>query len=76
MGKGKDREFYGKLAGLVLPIAVQNLMTALVSASDALMLGFLNQDSLSALSLAPRCWRPNTGEKATALRWSRCLPWR
>ncbi len=52
MGKGKDREFYGKLAGLVLPIAVQNLMTALVSASDALMLGFLNQDSLSAVSLA------------------------
>lgn len=36
----------------MLPIAVQNLMTALVSASDALMLGFLNQSSLSAVSLA------------------------
>ena len=36
----------------MLPIAMQNLMTALVSASDALMLGFLNQTALSAVSLA------------------------
>lgn len=48
----KNRAFYKKLFALVLPIAVQNLMTALVSASDALMLGFLNQDALSAVSLA------------------------
>ena len=38
--------------GLVFPIAVQNLMTALVSASDAFMLGFVSQTSLSAVSLA------------------------
>lgn len=44
--------FYKKLTALVFPIAVQNLMTALVSASDALMLGFLNQTALSAVSLA------------------------
>lgn len=44
--------FYKKLFALVFPIAVQNLMTALVSASDALMLGFLNQTSLSSVSLA------------------------
>ena len=44
--------FYKKLIALVFPIAVQNLMTALVSASDALMLGFLNQTALSAVSLA------------------------
>lgn len=44
--------FYKKLMALVFPIAAQNLMTALVSASDALMLGFLNQTSLSAVSLA------------------------
>ena len=37
---------------LVLPMALQNLMASLVSASDALMLGFLNQSSLSAVSLA------------------------
>lgn len=35
------KTFYRKLWALVFPIAVQNLMTALVSASDALMLGFL-----------------------------------
>lgn len=44
--------FYKKLFVLVLPIAIQNLMSALVSASDALMLGWLDQESLSAVSLA------------------------
>lgn len=44
--------FYKKLIALVFPIAIQNLMTALVSASDALMLGFLDQTALSAVSLA------------------------
>ncbi len=48
----REREFYQKLSGLVFPIAVQNLMTALVNASDALMLGLLNQSALSAVSLA------------------------
>lgn len=37
---------------IVIPIAAQNLLSALVSASDALMLGGLNQSSLSAVSLA------------------------
>lgn len=36
---------------LILPITFQQFMLALVSASDALMLGKLNQDSLSAVSL-------------------------
>lgn len=44
--------FNKKLLTLVLPIAFQQLVMALVSTSDALMLGFLNQDSLSAVSLA------------------------
>lgn len=48
----EKKQFYKKLAVMVLPIAVQKLMTALVSASDALMLGFLDQSSLSAVSLA------------------------
>ena len=50
--KNEKKLFYRKLVSLVLPIAMQNLMTALVSASDALMLGFLDQSSLSAVSLA------------------------
>ncbi len=37
---------------LVLPITFQQFMLALVGASDALMLGRLNQDSLAAVSLA------------------------
>lgn len=37
---------------MVLPLAFQNLMSALVSASDAVMLGFLEQEALSAVSLA------------------------
>ncbi len=45
-------KFAKKLVALVLPIAFQNLMTSLVSASDALMLGWLDQNSLSAVSLA------------------------
>lgn len=48
----ETKTFYKKLCILVIPIAVQNFMSALVSASDALMLGWLNQDSLSAVSLA------------------------
>lgn len=50
--KAENCIFYKRLFALVLPIAVQNLMTALVSASDALMLGLLNQNSLAAVSLA------------------------
>ena len=48
----KDHIFLKKLMALVLPIALQQFMLALVSASDALMLGFLTQDALSAVSLA------------------------
>lgn len=50
--KKESIPFYKKLLALVFPIALQNLMTALVSASDALMLGFLDQSSLAAVSLA------------------------
>ena len=50
--KEEKKEFYRKLFALVLPLALQNLMTALVSASDALMLGMLDQSSLSSVSLA------------------------
>lgn len=48
----KNSEFYSKLFSLVLPIAFQQFMLAAVNASDALMLGLLDQDSLSAVSLA------------------------
>lgn len=47
-----DRKFYRQLLALVLPIAFQQFMLAVVSASDAVMLGSLSQDSMSAVSLA------------------------
>lgn len=47
-----DKQFYRKLFSLVLPIAMQNFMNSVVSASDALMLGFRGQTALSAVSLA------------------------
>lgn len=55
MGNEKN-ERYGaiekKLWILVLPIALQNLLSAIVSVSDAFMLGMLDQQSLSAILLA------------------------
>ncbi|MDE5737613.1 MAG: MATE family efflux transporter [Oscillospiraceae bacterium] len=58
--KNQNKELYQNLFKIVLPIAFQNLMSSLVTASDAFMLGFLDQDSLSASSLAGQvafvCW--------------------
>lgn len=48
----EDRTLRRQFIRIIIPIAVQNLLSALVSASDALMLGGLNQNSLSAVSLA------------------------
>ena len=45
-------KFRSELLRLAMPIAFQQFMVALVSACDALMLVGVNQDSLSAVSLA------------------------
>ena len=47
-----EDKFSNKILKLALPITVQQFMLALVSACDAFMLGGLNQNSLSAVSLA------------------------
>ena len=47
-----ERKFRDKILKLALPITAQQFMLALVSACDAFMLGGLNQNSLSAVSLA------------------------
>ena len=52
MMEQKNRSIYRSLFTIVVPIAIQNLMSSLVNASDAFMLGFLDQESLSASSLA------------------------
>lgn len=48
----EKRPFRKALSALVAPIALQQFMLALVSASDAIMLGFIDQAMLSAVSLA------------------------
>lgn len=52
MIKMNKKDDYTKLLKIVGPISFQYLMTSLVSASDTFMLGFLDQTSLSAVSLA------------------------
>lgn len=52
MEKTEKLEFGQLLRKLVLPIATQQLMLALVSVTDAVMLGIISQDALSAVSLA------------------------
>ncbi|MCQ2575867.1 MAG: MATE family efflux transporter [Treponema sp.] len=47
-----NKEFLPKLLKIMLPIAFQNLMLASVAAADALMLGGLQQNFMSAVSLA------------------------
>ena len=47
-----DKEFYKKLWQLMMPISLQSLMLALVAAADAFMLGRVEQDAMSAVSLA------------------------
>lgn len=48
----KDKKFITKLFGLTMPIVFQSLMLALVAAADAFMLGNVDQNSMSAVSLA------------------------
>ena len=48
----KRDPFYQQLTALVFPIMIQSFMLALVSATDAAMLGIVNQESLSSVSLA------------------------
>lgn len=48
----KENSFYSKIFKLVLPIIVQNLLSAAVSSADVIMLNYVGQSSISAVSLA------------------------
>ena len=48
----KKDNFMGKILKIILPITIQNFMFALVPVSDAMMLVNLDQDQMSAVSLA------------------------
>jgi putative MATE family efflux protein len=47
-----DRPFYRKLVAIMAPIALQNLMLAMVAAADTVMLGRVDQNAMAAVSLA------------------------
>ena len=44
--------FYQKILKLVVPIVIQNLLSAAVSSADVVMLNYVGQSSISAVSLA------------------------
>ena len=44
--------FYPQIIKLVIPIVVQNLLSAAVSSTDVIMLNYVGQSSISAVSLA------------------------
>ena len=44
--------FYRQLFGLALPVVVQNLLSAAVNSADVVMLNYVGQDAISAVSLA------------------------
>lgn len=51
MKKSKD-EFSCQLPALVIPILIQNLLSAAVSSADVVMLNYVGQSSVAAVSLA------------------------
>lgn len=48
----ENKTFYKEMFSLAIPIGMQNLLIALIGATDAIMLGRLSQDAVSAVSLA------------------------
>uniref|UniRef100_UPI0040566817 MATE family efflux transporter n=1 Tax=Acetatifactor sp. TaxID=1872090 RepID=UPI0040566817 len=44
--------FYGQIFKMVLPIIIQNLLSAAVSSADIVMLNYVGQSAISAVSLA------------------------
>ena len=50
--KSFDRAFYRQFFAIVIPIAVQNLISSAVGVADTLMLGYVSQTALASSSLA------------------------
>lgn len=48
----KDSKYNSRLITLALPFCFQSLMVACVASSDAVMLGSIKQNAMSAVSLA------------------------
>lgn len=46
------RRFYQRITKMMIPIVIQNLLSAAVSSADVVMLNYVGQSSISAVSLA------------------------
>lgn len=49
---GKKDDFYRQMFKLAIPIIIQNLLSAAVNSSDVIMLNYVGQSAISAVSLA------------------------
>lgn len=47
-----QRQFYRQIWGLIVPIVIQNLLSAAVNSADVVMLNYVGQSAISAVSLA------------------------
>lgn len=52
MGRLKEDRFYGQIGKLVVPIVIQNLLSAAVNSADVVMLNFVGQSAIAAVSQA------------------------
>ena len=50
--KIRGDEFYSQMIKLVVPIVIQNILNAAISSADVVMLKFVGQSAISAVSLA------------------------
>ena len=64
-------DFYPQIVKLVIPIIIQNLLSAAVNSADVIMLNFVGQSSISAVSLAAnyRSEERRVGKECRS-RWS------
>ena len=51
-GTNAKKTFYSNISRLVIPIVIQNLLSASVNSADVIMLNYVGQSSISAVSLA------------------------
>ena len=51
LSAGKDN-FYRQMLKLTIPIIIQNLLSATVNSADVIMLNYVGQSAISAVSLA------------------------
>ena len=51
LSTGKDN-FYRQMLKLTIPIIIQNLLSAAVNSADVIMLNYVGQSAISAVSLA------------------------